>query len=263
MSSIGMACNFYREPHALPGLLECAQHFFDDMVFVSTPPAGAEPDHESIAIIEKFGARLRFDTIDKGFGAIRTRLIGETKTDWTIISDADERWFLEEPLLKCHGSEHYPEHKNPRLHTTTHGTVRPKELLMRLIDKAENEGCGAVRMSRRHWMGKPGDWSQPCQNWDHERQDWQLRAIKNSPFYFFNPEVKIHERLLDSRTWGEPKWISGDTEHGPFFQHFHVWYKGMDGEQNKEDAAIYEMLDKGVVGKMWLGEHGSVKEVAE
>jgi hypothetical protein len=182
---------------------------------------------------------------------IRTRLIREAACDWLLITDADERWFLEEPILSCHGTEKYPEQKNPALTTQQHGSARPKELLQSLIQQAEARNAEAIRLSRRHWMKEPGDWSHPCQNWS-VHHDWQLRALKNSPFLFYDPNVRMHERLLDSRTWNEPAWVTGDTNIGPFHNHYHIWAKGLDGEQNQEDAQIYESLEKGVVGNMWL-----------
>lgn len=225
--------------------------FADDICVVHTGPDGKYSTDGTIEILEKSGVRLKFDNISKGFGVIRTRLIREAKCEWAMITDADERWFLEEPVLTCHGTEKYPEQKSPSLTTTQTGTANPKQLLKSLMKQADDRKVDAIRLSRRHWMKEPGDWTHPCQNWS-QHADWQLRVLRNSPFLFYDPLVRMHERLLDSRTWSEPSWVTGDTVTGPFHNHFHIWAKSLDGEQNQEDAAIYESLEKGVVGKMWL-----------
>ncbi len=251
MPSIAIVANVYNEAHALPGLIENARAFGDDLFVLHTGPGGKFSTDGTIEILEKAGVRHKFDDIHKGFGAIRTRLIREAACDWALITDADERWFLEEPILTCHGTEKYPEQKNPALTTTQNGTTRPKELLHALMKQADARNVDAIRLSRRHWMKEPGDWTHPCQNWS-VHHDWQLRIIRNSPFLFYDPSVRMHERILDSRTWSEPSYVTGDTHTGPFQNHYHIHFKKLDGKQNKEDAQVYEDLDKGVVAKMWL-----------
>lgn len=251
MPSIAIVANVYNEAHALPGMIENARAFADDLFVMHTGPNGKFSTDGTIEILEKAGVRHSFDDIHKGFGVIRTSLIRHTKADWVLITDADERWNLEEPLLTCHGTEAYPQQKNPALTTTSSGTIRPKELLLDLIARAEAQGIETVRLSRRHWMKELGDWTHPCQNW-HLIADWQLRTVKNSPFICYDPNEKIHEKILDTRTWSEPRYVTGDQTKGPFHNHFHIHFKKMDGKQNKEDAKIYEELDKGIVSKMWL-----------
>lgn len=248
---ISCVANVYNEAHALPGMLENAKEFFDDIFVLHTGPGGKYSTDGTIEILEKSGVRFAFDDISKGFGVIRTRLIREAAADWLIVTDADERWFLKEPLLTPHGTEKYPENKNPALTTTEHGSTHPKELLIDLMNLAQSRNCEAIRLSRRHWMKEPGDWSQPCQHWG-THADWQLRCLKNSPYLFYDPSVKMHERLLDSRTWSEPSWVTGDQYAGPFHNHYHIHFKGLDKDQNEEDKAIYEELETGVVSKMWL-----------
>jgi len=249
--SIAVVANVYNEVHALPGMIENAKTFADDIFIYHTGPDGKYSTDGTIEILEQSGVRYRFGDITKGFGIIRTELNRHAKADWCLITDADERWFLDEPLLNCHGTEAYPKDKNPDLNTSEHGRTKPKEMLLEMMKRADTQGIEAIRLSRRHWMKEPRDWTHPCQNWQLI-VDWQLRVLKNSPYLFYDPAERMHEKLLDSRTWSEPRWITGNQTNGPFHNHYHIHYKKLDGKQNKEDAAIYNMLEKGIVEKMWL-----------
>jgi glycosyltransferase involved in cell wall biosynthesis len=253
MPSIAIIANVYNEAHALPGMLENAKQFADDIFIYHTGPGGKPSTDGTMEILEQSGVRWKMGDISKGFGVIRTHLIRHAKADWCLITDADERWWLEEPLLTCHGTEAYPQHKNPALTTKIRGAVRPKEMLLRMMQDADKQGIETIRLSRRHWMKEPGDWTHPCQNW-HTIPDWQLRVLKTSPYLFYDPNERMHEKLLDSRTWSEPRYLTGDQTNGPFHCHHHIWFKAKDGAQNKEDAEIYNQLESGIVEKMWLEE---------
>lgn len=257
--SLAIVCNFYREPHAMPGWLEMATSgFFDEVVCVSSPPSDAPPDDETIEIVEKAGVRLVHTVIDHGYGVVRTRCIREAKTDWVMIMDADERFFLKPPLLRCHGSEKYPETKEPALHVTREAEIYDQgDLLKNLLNSAG--GHDALRMSRRHWFDAPGEFQRPCQNWQ-QIPDWQLRLVRNSPFIFYDPERKMHEHLKHSQTWSEPPWITGGQLHGPFYDHFHCHFKPLDGEKNARDMETYKRLDEGLTKGMWLEHADGVKE---
>lgn len=248
--SLGLACNFYREPFALPGFLEMATSgYFDDVVMVSSPPSDAKPDDESIAQVEKAGVRLVHTVIDGGYGVVRTRCIRESQADWVMILDADERFSEMPPLLRCHGTEGYPQVKTPDLKAEMINPSHPQGQMLK--DALGLSGSkNAYRLSRRHWFGAPGDFTKPCQNW-HRIQDWQLRLVRNSPFIFYDPTIKLHEKLLDSRGFTEPSWGTGDEHGGPFIEHHHHFHKTADPEGRELAIQTYELLDKTGTQDMW------------
>jgi hypothetical protein len=249
--SLGISCNFYREPFALPSFLEMATSgYFDDVVMVSSPPSNAKPDDESIALVEKAGVRLVHTTIDAGYGVVRTRCIRESQADWTMIMDCDERFYPTIPVLKCEGTEGYPQIKEPKLTVIVEREgFNQGDLLKRMIADAGNAKNG-ICMSRRHWFGAPREFNKPCQNWQLI-PDWQLRVVRNSQFIFYDPLVKMHEKILDSRTWGEIDFIRGNVNEGPFFDHHHFWAKNADPEGRKLAVHTYEKLDKEGTTNMW------------
>lgn len=247
--SLGIACNFFREPHALPGFLELATSgFFDDVVMVSSPPAKSKPDDESIALVEKAGVRLVHTTIDAGYGVVRTRCIRESRADWVLILDCDERFHTTAPALECIGTEGYPQVKKPNLRVNRGEEWDQGAGLKEHL--AKSGGVDGFRMSRRHWFCAPGEFTNPCQNW-HLITDWQLRLVRNSPFIFYDPEIKMHEKILDSRTWSEPRWSTGDEFRGPFIDHYHFWAKNQDPEGRKLAVETYKKLDEPATTGMW------------
>lgn len=246
--SIGMVCHFWEEANALPGLIETAGQFFDELLFVSTPPKGAPPDDESVAIIQKHGCRLLFDTIDDGFGAVRTRALHSLTTEWGMIMDADERFYPTHRVLHCHGTDKYPETKTPNLTIEIHDPLYNHGKALRDMISISNYDC--IRASRRHWFDF--SWKKPCQNW-HQIPDWQARILRNKPNIGFQSDVKMHEKVRDFNTGGEPAMWRGDsTSRGIFFDHFHCYFKPMEPENNKSDMAIYQALDMNSTTDMWL-----------
>ncbi len=246
--SLGLSCNFYREPHALPGFLEMATSgYFDDVVMVSSPPSDAKPDDESIALVEKAGVRLVHTTIDAGYGVVRTRCIRESQAEFVMILDCDERFYPTVPLLNCEGTEGYPQFKNPKLKIESLGEFDQGAHLKDLLRATKAD---ALRMSRRHWFGAPGDLTKPCQNFI-TIPDWQLRLVRNSAFIFYDPAVKMHEKILDTRTWSEPSWISGTELGGPWIDHHHCWFKNADPEGRKMAVETYKKLDEPATTEMW------------
>lgn len=238
-NSLGLAVNFYREPNTLPGLLENASRFFDDMLFISAPPSGAAPDDESIAIIEKWGARIIHSSIDDGFGVIRTKCIHESSTEWVMITDCDERIFPWLPVYALHGAGRYPDDLNPALSVGIAESSFNQKARLREMLEHECRSADSIRLSRRHWM----NWSmtQPCQRWD-DYPDWQLRLMRNRPYIGYQSMTKMHERAIDTRTGVDPIYATGDTIRGPFFDHFHVPAKAMEPEQRAEDIRTYDSL---------------------
>lgn len=256
MPSISVVCNFHKEPLALPSFIRHAEEFFDEVVFVSSPPDGVQPCEESLEIIKGSGHRLHHFTVSKGFGVLRTRCLQLSKGDWTIILDADEIMAVTAPRMTCEGTEKYPETKEPKITVTKHGEVNQKQQLLDLIAKAERAEMLAVCLSRRHWFDAPKVWERPCQNFS-TIHDWQLRCVKNSRFVCYDPEWRMHEKLVLTQTWAEPPYIRGDG--GPFIDHFHCFYKIRDPEKNKQDMETYRKLDEANTKGMWLESADGVK----
>lgn len=227
--------------------------FFDDVVMIHAPPEGAPPDDESIELVKAAGVRLVHTTINAGFGVVRTRCIRESKASWVMIMDCDERFHPVVPVLRCDGTEGYPQFKNPNLTITVLEENYDQGARLKHLIEHESANMDAVCLSRRHWFNEPGKFEKPCQSWSLIA-DWQLRCVRNTPFVFYSPEHRMHEKILDSRTWGEPRFIRCNQERGPFIDHFHMWAKSQEPAQNQEDLATYKMLDEAGTKDMWIRE---------
>lgn len=254
--TLSVVCNFHREPHALPGFIEAAEAFFDEVVFVSSPPDGVPPCEQSMEIVRNSGHRLHHSTVSKGFGVLRTFCLQVSKGDWTIIMDADEIMAVRAPKMNCEGTEKYPETKEPKLTVTKHGEVDQKAQLLELIARAEHADHKAVCLSRRHWFDGPKVWERPCQNFS-TIPDWQLRCVRNTPFVCYDPAWRVHEKLVMTTTWAEPPYTRGNS--GPFLDHLHCFYKPLDPEKNQLDMEVYRKLDKPNTEGMWLESAAGVK----
>jgi len=249
---ISAVCHFHAEPHSLPGFIETAEKMFDEIILVSSPMDGTPADPETIAIAETSGHKLIHDTLSQGFGALRTRCIGYSSCEWVMILDADERVWPTAPVLEVSGTGKFPDTLTPDLHVTVRQEIvwDQHANLRKLCAQAEAEGALAICVSRRHWFGAPGEWDRPCQNWNAE-PDWQLRLVKNTPFVGYDPDVKMHEKLVNFRTFAEPKFLRV-TDGSLFVDHYSLHFKGLEPKQNAEDAATYEQLQPGCVNEMWL-----------
>jgi hypothetical protein len=237
--SIGCVVNFFREANMLHGFFETACRFFDEVIAVSAPPSAAPPDEESIAICQKWGVRVVHDTIDDGFGALRTRCLHAPSTEWTMIMDADERFLPVLPVYELHGTGRYPDQQDPQLSVGIgESSFNQGDLLRRMVDSAKN--VDGIRFIRRHWMNFA--MTRPAQRWD-EHPDWQLRFLRNRGYLGYESHVRMHERCRDFRTNEDPSFITAGPRYGVFVDHFHVPAKLMEPEQRAEDIEIYNRLD--------------------
>jgi hypothetical protein len=249
MPSIGLVCNVYNDKIALQGLLESgALSYFDDAFILHAGPNNKRSTDGTIELIEQYGIRHGFMDILKGFDVVRTRLIHESRCEWSFIMDADERFYTTGTRYEVSGTEKYPDSKNPNLPCRAVETYDQGAMLREMLAKAE-PGHMAVRLMRRHWMNAPGEEPRPAQNW-HHTEDWQLRCIRNDTRIFF--ERKLHELLKWTPNWQEPPWISGDKERGPFHDHYNVFYKSTTAMKNTEDIQTYRAIDSGLVKGMWI-----------
>ena len=248
MTSLGCAVNVYQDNYALPGLLENASRFFDDIFIIHAGPAGKKSTDGTIETIEKWGIKHVFDDMAHGFGVIRTRLIHGSSTEWVMILDADERFNPVCPVISCEGSEQYPDVPMPNLTTTIHEPIFDQGSLLK--EKINAGGFDAIRTLRRHWFDF--SWKRPCQNFQ-TGLDWQLRIVRNLPHIGFAPGRKMHELLTNLSTGGGVHVFGNDDTTKTFFHdHYHCWFKPMESGNNAEDMQTYRLLDENATEEMWL-----------
>lgn len=250
MSSLTIACHFFNEHNALPGFLESASHFADELLLVDCGPNGARSNDGSLDICRAWGIEPLAWKIDAGFGAVRTQLLHTSKTDWTIIADADERYHVTLPVLHCEGTESYPEIQQPKL---TVSIVEPyvynhRDFLQQQIVAAEGVGATGIRFCRRHWFD--AGFRKPTQNWVAKR-DWQLRCLKTLKHIGFKSETRMHEQCWDFKRNDGPKYIEDHATKGPFVEHLHCLFKPMEKEQRQQDIKIYDALHYEKTGEVW------------
>lgn len=225
----------------LPGLLENASRMFDDIYIIFSGPSSGPKDDEGIAIAERWGVRIGHGTIDEGFGKLRTRLLHESTTEFVLISDADERVFPTLPILDCVGTESFPEVANPNLSVgVLESAFNQRDRLRNMIETAPDSAM-AIRFVRRHWFDF--GMHRPTQNWyDPSKVDWQLRCLRNREFIGYDPNIRMHERCVDTRTGGDPEFLTANSKYGPWYDHFHLPAKAMEKSQREQDIRVYDAL---------------------
>lgn len=242
MPSIACCGNIYNEANALPGWLEMAAGFFDEIVLVHAGPGGKASNDGTMEILERWGIKPIMSRIDDGFGVVRTQCIRECKTDFVAILDMDERFHPLIPIMTCDGHEAYPGTPHPNL---TVNCQQPEMFNQgSLLRTLMGHDCMAVRATRRHWFDY--SWKRPCQNWC-QIPDWQLRIVRNHERIYYTPGIRMHEQLLDRQTNDTPKFATeraGDPR-GIFIDHYHCFWKAQEPEQREQDIAIYDALDQG------------------
>jgi len=241
--SIGVASTFRDEINALPGYLESASQFFDE-IFLADASMDMTPSTDgSLDIIKKWGLPdPPLWDLSKGFGAVRSQLLHTSKTDWTVILDIDERMFRTVPAMICTGTDRYPAQTDPQLVVSTvQHSYDHLALLRGKIQEAESKGIRAVRFQRRHWFGF--GFKRPTENWSTIK-DYQLRCMKSRCGMGYTTLPKMHERAIDTNTKRDPEYIQDDNLLGPFIDHFHLHFKAMEPEQRKEDILAYDALHK-------------------
>lgn len=238
MSSIAAAYNVWRDAKALRGSLEASSGYFDNIFVLVTPPGGeANKDDETCDLLREFGIDPKFGDINKGYGVIRSRLVHECGCEFAMILDSDERFRPSQEALRCVGTEQYPKHPNPAL------TVKKsRELIypgLTLKDIIKDGNIDAVKGVRRHWF----DFShtRPSQNW-HDHPDWQLRIVRNRAEIHYDTSVRMHERLIDSRTKDTPRHFTGENI---FWDHYHLFYRRAHPGSKEWNEQNYQRLERG------------------
>lgn len=240
MSSIALACNVYQDAHAVRGLLETSARYFDNLFFIHSGPGGARSKDGTIELIEKFGATIVYDDIQRGYGYIRSRLIHECGCEWAFIMDADERFIPQMNALECDGDEEYPKIQEPNLKVTVKRDVIDQGAHVKNL--ITNPATMAIRSTRRHWF----DFTmrKPTQNWLRNR-DHQLRIVRNHPEIRYVQQVVMHERLIDTRTGKDPQFVMQDDIGGPFHEHFHMAFRRAYPGHKERNEENYARLSKG------------------
>lgn len=259
--TLGLVANIFNEVNALPGWLETHLPFFDDVRVTHAGPQGKYSDDGTIELLEKWRVPIDFDSIDDGFGAVRTRAIHRSPCDYVILLDADERFYQVHRTMVCTGEstpqsevdavlQTYDFRDLKAMHSNWENVgklgaklqvdiVDPYDQGARLREVLNNYKPDAVIAIRRHWH----DFSfrRPTQNW-HEIPDWQLRILRNDPGIGYDPAVRVHEHLMGA--WNT---FRADPTRGPFMDHFHFTFKHMEPEQRAHDVRIYDSIHRGEV----------------
>jgi len=233
-----MCCNVYNDAAALRGLLETAAPFFDNLFVVHSGPGGARSTDGTIELCEHFGATIVFDDMQRGFGAIRSRLIHDCGCAWAFIMDADERFHP--TLMHCEGVESYPAMPAPNLSTFDKEEICTQGALLReLIARPE---LMSILSTRRHWF----DFTRrrPTQNW-LLNPDPQLRIVRNLPEIRYVTEKMMHERLIDERTGENPKHQIADLYAGPFHDHYHCFFRNARPGSKEFNERNYLLMERG------------------
>lgn len=241
-ASIGVAASFRDEVNALPGFLESASQFFDEILLVDCSMNMTPSTDGSLDIIRKWGLPdPPLWDLSNGFGAVRNQLMQTSKTDWTVILDIDERMNVALPSLTCTGAESYPTVEHPKLSTENTGGYyyNHRALLLDKIRQAEAQGIKTVRFRRRHWF--EFGFTKPTQNWQ-TIPDWQLRCMKSRAGVGYTVMPRMHEAAYDYVEGRDPRYIEEDAQLGPFIDHYHLHYKKMEPEQRAADIAAYDAL---------------------
>lgn len=265
MPSLGVVCNFFNEAHALPGWLECASQLFDEIVAYQAGPNGEESDDGSIDILKRWKIPIHRGSINEGFGVTRTAAIRATKTEWTAILDCDERIFPFLCELRCSGESTPPDVVNQILQEydtrepgacpsnwenlaklgadlrVSQGNAYPHGAWLKSL--LEDPALDAIGTVRRHWHDF--SWKRPTQNW-HTDPDRQIRIVRNIGSIYFDPSRKMHETLLGVRN----PYVPNQT-HGPFFDHFHLFWKAHNPHQRAFAIRVYDAVHHGTPVPSW------------
>lgn len=258
--TIGIVANVYNEINALPGWLETHAPFADHISIYHAGPRGELSNDGTMELLIKWGVPVTIGNIDEGFGVTRTKAVRSSPCDYVILLDADERFFPLHREMKCGGTMNSQEDVDLILRdydlrardsiaklpnwenirrlgsglTVEFGEVYNQgDILREMLDVNRPD---AVAVCRRHWH----DFTMrgPTQNW-HDVPDYQMRVVKNDPGIFYEPSIKMHERLVGINNWTQRK----DTEpRGLYFDHFHFTFKKMEPEQRAHDISIYDAV---------------------
>lgn len=238
MTSIALACNVYQDAMALRGLLETGQHYFDNLFILHSGPGGKRSTDGTIELCESFGISPVFDDIDRGFGAIRTRLLHECGCEWAMILDADERFHPLLSVMRCEGTDRYPNPPSPNLVVTRSADVINQGAHVK--NQIQRPDLMAIRATRRHWFDFT--FTRPAENWQMI-WDHQLRCVRNTPHISYTRGM--HEAIVDDRTGRTPYFLEQDPIGGPMIDHYHLFFrKARPGHKEANEAYYRDHLEQ-------------------
>ncbi len=255
--SIGVVANVYNEVNALPGWLEMASAFFDDIQIYHAGPNGEESTDGTIELLEKWKIPIHRGSINEGFGIVRTAAVRASKCEWVMLLDADERFWQFAPTITCAGESTPPNERDQILQeydcrdqgacpsnwenvgklgaklTTAFGDeiYNQGAWLRSILEHGSLDACMTIR---RHWHDFT--WKRPTQNW-YTSPDVQTRIVRNSPNIHWDANTKMHETLMGASNVYRP-----NHTHGPFFDHYHLLFKRLEPEQRAHDVALYDAI---------------------
>lgn len=281
MQTIAIVANVFNEVNALPGWIESAHSFADWVGVIHAGPRGLLSDDGTIDLLKKHGVPFQQCAIDDGFGVVRTKTLRMVPPmiDWIMLLDADERFNRDTVVMTCSGEStpcnvvdsllydygnpnfakdgpRDPQIVQPYDSQIDFGACPSNFENMRHLganlrvqcgeryDQAEwlrgvmeNEDIDAIKVIRRHWHDLTH--TRPTQNW-HTDPDYQMRLLRNKGSIYFAQDTRMHERVVGVKAVHEP-----EHTRGPFFDHYHLFFKRMEAEQRRHDIAVYNAIDKG------------------
>lgn len=253
MITIGAVCHVFEEADALPGWLEMATRFFDDVRVIHAGPEGELSHDGTIEILERWKVPHQFDTINDGFGPLRTRCARYSPCDWVAVLDADERFVPVSRVMRCEGESPVPpvgqqtlqeydtptegacpwNAENAALNCSQVKVIRGDPVCYgTVLRNLLKENWNAIAFIRRHWNDLA--MTIPSQNW-RTHPDWQARIIRNVPEVYW--EGRLHEKLV-----GAPSYYEADMIWGPFIEHLHLPFKAMRPDKRRRDIETYREI---------------------
>lgn len=238
MSSIALGVNFHNDSAAMRGLLELGSSYFDNIYALDASYDGKFSTDGSIELLESYGIKPILDDINKGFGAIRTRLIHDCGCEWVMIMDCDERFHPLINAMTCEGTDRYPNQKEPNLKV-----IKSEDVINQgahVKNQIKNPELMALRFTRRHWMDFT--MTKPAENWNLI-WDHQLRCVRNNKQIHYT--LNMHEALVDDRTGKTPKFLEQDPIGGPHYEHMHMAFRKEQPGHKEANEKRYASLSRG------------------
>jgi len=266
MKTLGACLNFFNEADALPGWLESASRWADDIAAYQAGPNGEESDDGSIEILEKWRIPIHRGSINEGFGIVRTAAVRACKTDYVMLLDADERFLHSGQVLTCSGENTSLEVEQQVLQeydtgepgqcpanwenlsklgaklSVSFGEVYNQAAWVK--DFIQHGDLDAVCMIRRHWHDFT--FKRPTQNW-HTRPDYQIRLVRNRDDVHWDANTKMHETLVP----GNRNIYQPNHTHGPFYDHFHCFFKRLSPLKRQFAVRVYRAIHYGHAVPSW------------
>ena len=260
MPTIGVVANVFNEAPALPGWLEAHTTWADDVRVYHSGPGGSMSSDGTIELLERWKIPYKVGSIDEGFGAVRTAAVRSSQCDWVCLLDADERLYQSVPILTCSGDSTPPDEVNQILQAYddrndrtavpsnwenlaklgAHLRVESGEVFNQALWLRTIIQCGSLDQIitvRRHWHDF--GWKRPTQNW-HQDPDRQGRIIRNLETIYFDAGTRMHERICGVTSSHQP-----DMTRGPFFDHYHIFFKRQAVETRRHAIATYDAIHEG------------------